>query len=353
MALPPGPGPAPVRPDGGPSSPGPIDRPQPAQAGPSLGEGEHLEDVPHPVGPAALELGPRECLGDRRGDPAGPVGGHELDPLRIEAPLNERAQEDPPRRGRLRGRLAVVEQLAPTGRIDPVRREDHPLRCSPAPVADRDPETVAEQVAGLERDRPRVVRGDPRVERPAEPADRARAERDAGEPLGEPGGLAGREPPQERLAQQAVDACRPARRPLEEGGSVRDEPPARDVELGRPELGDEEALIDPVAVIDPLARALVAPGEDQRGQLVLHRRLEDRPDAVEELGAQIPPQRVLVADLSPALGLGSLGQRRYRCHRRTPSVLEHRKLYAHSLRFPTRDATSLPPWWWWPWMVAV
>ena len=142
-----------------PPGPGPVDRPQPAQAGPSLAHRERLEDVPHPVRPAALEIGRREGLGDGGGDAPGAIGGHQANRVRVEAALDQRAQEAAPLGGRFGGSLAVVEQLPAAVRVDGVAGEDDPPPGSGA-GPDRDPQAVEQGGSGPgTRDRPAVEGG--------------------------------------------------------------------------------------------------------------------------------------------------------------------------------------------------
>jgi hypothetical protein len=85
----------------------------------------------------------------------------------------------------------------------------------------------------------------------------------------------------------------------------------------------------------PARGALVAQGSDGESQLVLHGGLQHGLHEPRQLGSQVAPQGLLIADLGEPLRRGAIDESGYRSHGRTPSVLEHVKWYARSRRpFP-------------------
>ncbi len=129
------------------------------------------------------------------------------------------------------------------------------------------------------------------VDRAGQAAHARCRERLAGERLGEPGGLPGREATQEGLAQGVVDEARAPGRGAQEGRPVAQGSGAgHDEVLDEPELGHQAAPVAAVAMVSPTGCALVVQRPDREAQLVLHRGLQHGLHESGQFRAQVAPQ---------------------------------------------------------------
>ena len=177
-----------------------------------------------------------------------------------------------------------------------------------------------------------------RIEADDQTTHRRRRKRHPGELARQGSCLAHRQPAQEGAAQDPVHPGSATGGALEEGGLIGEGPGARHAHVDGPELGGEPPGERPVAVARAPRGALVGARGKEHRQLVLHRPFHDRLHRSRQLGAQLAPQRGLVAHLAPAHGWRPSIKCDYAVHGAySLPVLTHTRLYA---RLPQAKSTG-------------